>query len=204
MPTQATSGPTKPASETNLVSSLNATLQGRSAESGCHPCAAASAVFALPDERSGVAVSVGVEQRVIGDVGARVNETLSVAGHGVHAGRQAQGLGEAERSACRCAAGFKEPALYEVPRGSIWIRGAIRCGVAAHSAMTGKTGSVYFDVVVPAYSKDALQLSGMTLSASPSLAGAPGEGFRRVAAGHHRPADAHLCRPISSAVSSGL
>jgi hypothetical protein len=41
--------------------------------------------------------------------------------------------------------------------------------------MTGKTGSVYFDVVVPAFTRDPLQLSGLVISVGDPLATTPGE-----------------------------
>ena len=140
---------------------------------------AASAVFALPDERSGLAVSIGVEQRVLGDVGARVNEELSVLATAFTLdGKPKAWSRQSFRVWLR--AGFKEPALYEVLTRLDLDPGRYQVRVAAHSAMTGKTGSVYFDAVVPPFAKETLQLSGLTLSASPSLAVAPGEGFAQL------------------------
>ena len=45
--------------------------------------------------------------------------------------------------------------------------------MAAHSAASGKSGSVYTDVVIPDFSKDEVSLSGVVLNAAPGRAAAP-------------------------------
>ena len=45
--------------------------------------------------------------------------------------------------------------------------------IAAHSGASGKSGSVYTDVVIPDFSKDEVSLSGVVLNAAPGRAAAP-------------------------------
>ncbi len=136
---------------------------------------AASAAFALPGGRASLAVTLGVEQHVLGDVGDRVNEELSVLAAAFSPDGQARAWFR-QNLRVTLRAGLNDPAAYEVLSRIDLDPGRYQVRLAAHSAMTGKTGSVYFDVVVPAFGREALQLSGVTLSARPSLAVAPGDG----------------------------
>jgi VWFA-related protein len=136
---------------------------------------AASAAFAVPGSRPGLAVALGVEQQVPGDSGARVNEALTLVATAFDPeGRPRAWFQQNVQLALR--AGLGEPAVYEVLSRLDLDPGAYQVRLAAHSAMTGQTGSVYFDVVVPAFGRDALQLSGVALSCGESATTVTGEG----------------------------
>jgi VWFA-related protein len=134
---------------------------------------ASSGVFALPDGKGGVAVALGINQPVVGDRGARVNEQLDVLATAfspdgkprawfrqtVHVGMRA-GLPDAS---------YEVISRLDLPPGSYQLR------LAAHSAMTGKTGSVYLDVVVPDFRREPLSVSDLVLWARPSRVAAPAD-----------------------------
>jgi VWFA-related protein len=51
---------------------------------------------------------------------------------------------------------------------------------SAHSVSLGKTGSVYTDVTIPEFEKEKLSLSGVVVSADPTLAAAPKDAFAAI------------------------
>jgi VWFA-related protein len=135
---------------------------------------AAPAVFALPDGRTALAVTLGVEQRVPGDAGARVNEELAVLATAFSPDGKPRAWAR-QTLKVTLRAGL-DPAAYEVISRLDLDPGRYQVRLAVRSAMTGKTGSVYFDVVAPAFVREALQLSGVALSASRPLTAVLGDG----------------------------
>ena len=131
-----------------------------------------AAAFRIPGDRVGLALATGVEQRAVGDAGARVLEQLDVLATAFSSDGRARG---SARQTARVAlrAGLPDAAAYEVLSRIDLEPGKYQIRLAAHSTMTGKTGSVYFDVDVPNFNRDPLQLSGMVLSVTPVVAAAP-------------------------------
>jgi hypothetical protein len=134
---------------------------------------ATAAAFRLAGmEKAGLALATGVEQRATGDAGARVLEQLDVLATAYGPDGRPRGT---SRQTARVAlrAGLPESAQYEVLSRIDLDPGRYQIRLAAHSTMTGKTGSVYFDVEVPDFTRDPLQLSGMVLSVTPVGVAAP-------------------------------
>jgi hypothetical protein len=68
-------------------------------------------------------------------------------------------------------------AAYEVISRVDLKPGRYQLRVAAASTLTGKSGSVFYDIDVPDFSKDGLLMSGMILSVDPRVATAPKDGL---------------------------
>ena len=135
---------------------------------------AVSAAFAIPGGRAGLTIAMGVSQPVVGDAGARINERLNLfaaayAPDGTPKAWFRQSLHVGLR------AGMAESADYEVLARLDLDPGRYQVRLAANSAMSGKTGSVYFDVVVPAFARESLQLSGLVISVGDRPSTVPGE-----------------------------
>lgn len=135
---------------------------------------AAAAPFALPDGRASLAVAIGVSQNVLGDTGAQVNERLDVLSTAFTPdGKSHAWVRQTVKATLR--AGLPGPATYDVLSRIDLDPGRYQIRVAAHSNMTGKTGSIYLDVVVPSFTRDALAASGLVLWSTPTPPAAPGD-----------------------------
>jgi hypothetical protein len=77
-------------------------------------------------------------------------------------------------------AGSDGDASYEVLGRIDLPPGRYRLRMAAHNATSGRTGSVFADVVVPDYSDAAASLSPVVLGATPGLASAPRDLFSKL------------------------
>jgi len=73
--------------------------------------------------------------------------------------------------------GSEGEAAYEVISRIDLKPGRYQLRVAAASSRTGKSGSVFYDIDVPDFSKDGLSMSGMILSVDPRVATAPKDGL---------------------------
>ncbi|HXT68301.1 MAG TPA: VWA domain-containing protein [Vicinamibacterales bacterium] len=159
------------ASSPTLTPALASTLSGILPSPDVTLRAAASA-FRMPGGRAGIVLATGVEQRVIGDAGARVLDQLEVLAAAFSADGRAQGTArQTARLALR--AGLPDAAAYEVLSRIDLAPGRYQIRLAAHSAMSAKTGSVYFDLVVPDFNREALQVADLVLSVTPVVAAAP-------------------------------
>jgi VWFA-related protein len=160
-----------PASGPTLTPTLTGTLSGILPNPDV-TLKATAAAFRIPGGRAGLALATGIEQRVLGDAGARVLEQLDVLAAAFSPDGQARGTAR-QTARVGLRAGTPDAAAYEIlsridlPPGQYQIR------LAAHSAMTGKTGSVYFDVTVPDFNRDPVQLADLVLSVTPVTAAAP-------------------------------
>jgi hypothetical protein len=160
-----------PASGPTLTPTLTGTLSGILPNPDVRLRATAAA-FRIPGGRAGLVLATGVEQRVLGDAGARVLEQLDVLAAAFSPDGQARGTArQTARVALR--AGFPDAAAYEILSRIDLAPGRYQIRLAAHSAMTGKTGSVYFDVNVPDFNRDPLQLGDLVISVTPVAAAAP-------------------------------
>lgn len=160
-----------PASGPTLTPALTGTLAGILPNPEV-TLRATAAAYRIPGGRAGLALATGVEQRVIGDSGARVLEQLDVLAAAFSPDGQARGTArQTARVALR--AGLPDAAAYEILSRIDLAPGRYQLRLAAHSAMTGKTGSVYFDVDVPDFNRDPLQLADLILSVTPVTAAAP-------------------------------
>lgn len=131
-----------------------------------------AAAFAIPGGRAALAIAVGVDQQVLGDAGARIQERLDVLATAFSPdGRVRGSVQNTARVALR--AGLPDHADYEVLSRIDLDPGRYQIRVAAHSAMTGKTGSTYLDVEVPDFVRDPLQLSGVVVTVEPAPPSAP-------------------------------
>jgi hypothetical protein len=161
------------ADATELGSRLTATLADVLPNPGV-TLRATAAAFALPDGRASLAVAIGVSQNVIGDIGAQVNEQLDVLSTAFSPdGKPHAWVRQNVKATLR--AGLPGPAMYDVLSRIDLDPGRYQIRVAAHSTMTGKTGSIYLDVVVPTFTRDALQASGLVLWSTPTPPAAPGD-----------------------------
>ena len=131
-----------------------------------------AAAFAIPGGRAALAIAVGVDQQVLGDAGARIQERLDVLATAFSPdGRVRGSVQNTARVALR--AGLPDHADYEVLSRLDLEPGRYQIRLAAHSAMTGKTGSTYLDVEVPEFVRDPMQLSGVVLTVEPAPPAAP-------------------------------
>jgi VWFA-related protein len=131
-----------------------------------------AAAFRIAGGRAGLALATGVEQRVLGDAGSRVLEQLDVLAAAFSPDGQARGTAR-QTARVGLRAGLPDAAAYEILSRIDLAPGRYQIRLAAHSAMTGKTGSVYFDVNVPDFDRDPLQLGDLVLSVTPVTAAAP-------------------------------
>lgn len=133
--------------------------------------------FAGPDRKTALlAVAVGIHHPVPGDVGARVQEKLQLQATALTArGESKASAGEVAQLQFRSGVG--EDAQYEVLTKLMLAPGRYQLRVAAQSALLGRNGSVYIDVDVPDFSGNAIQLSGVILSADPTWRLAAAEGL---------------------------
>jgi VWFA-related protein len=132
--------------------------------------------FALPSRtEAGLAIVLGVRHPPLpGDVGARASGTLDVLTSAFAPdGRQRGSVKQIARVIGR--AGSEVQAEYEVLSRLDLPPGRYQIRVAAHSPALDRTGSVYTDVEIPDFRRDTLSLSGIVLSATPSLAAAPAD-----------------------------
>ena len=160
-----------PASGPTLTPTLTGTLSGILPNPDV-TLRGTAAAFRIPGGRAGLVLATGVEQRVLGDAGARVLEQLDVLAAAFSPDGQAKGTArQTARVALR--AGMPDAAAYEILSRIDLAPGRYQIRLAAHSAMTGKTGSVYFDVNVPDFNRDPLQLGDLVLSITPVTAAAP-------------------------------
>jgi len=130
--------------------------------------------FALPSRtEAGLAIVLGVRHPPLpGDVGARASGRLDVLTSAFAPdGRPRGSVRQIARVVGR--AGIEEQAEYEVLSRLDLPPGRYQIRVAAHSPALDRTGSVYTDVEIPDFRRDALSLSGIVLSATPSLTAAP-------------------------------
>ena len=132
--------------------------------------------FALPNRtEAGLAIVLGVRHPPLpGDIGARASGTLDVLTTAFAPdGRPRGSVKQIARVVGR--AGIQEQAEYEVLSRLDLPPGRYQIRVAAHSPALDRTGSVYTDVEIPDFKRDALSLSGIVLSATPSLTAAPAD-----------------------------
>jgi VWFA-related protein len=131
-----------------------------------------AAAFGIPGGRAGLALAVGIEQSVVGDAGARVQDRLDVLAAAYSPDGKPRGSSQ-QTARIVLRAGLPDVAQYEVLSRIDLAPGLYQIRLAAHSAMTGKTGSVYFDVAVPDFERAPFELSGVVLSATPSQPAGP-------------------------------
>ena len=132
--------------------------------------------FALPGRsEAGLAIVLGVRHPPLpGDVGARATSSLDVltsafSPDGRPRGAVKQSVTITGRSGASEAAEYEVLTRIDLPPGRYQLR------VAAHSRALDRTGSVYFDVTVPDFRREPLALSGIVLSATPSLTASPAD-----------------------------
>ena len=163
--------PASPSAGPGLTPALSSTLAGI-LPSPDVTLRATAAAFRIPGGRAGLALATGVTQHVVGDAGARVLEQLDVLAAAFSQDGQPRGTArQTARVALR--AGLPDAAAYEILSRIDLTPGRYQIRLAAHSAMTSKTGSVYFDVAVPDFNKDPIQLGDLVLSVTPAVAAAP-------------------------------
>jgi VWFA-related protein len=134
---------------------------------------AVAAAFAGPDRKSAVvAVAVGVQHAVPGDVGGRVQETLRLEAAALTPRGQTKGA-SSQVAQLKFRSGVGEDARYEVLTRLTLPPGQYQLRIAAHSEALQRNGSVYLDLDVPDFSSGATQLSGIVLNAQPAWTTAP-------------------------------
>lgn len=131
---------------------------------------ASAAVFSLPARaESGVAIAIGVQHPPLpGDIGARASGSLELltTAHGPDGqvrGSMKQSLTLKGRSGADQLAEYEVLSRLDLPPGGYQLR------IAARIPALDRTGSVYYDVVVPDFRRDPVALSGIVLTAAPSL-----------------------------------
>jgi len=138
---------------------------------------AAAAPFLTPGRRTAtLAIVVGVQHTVPGDVGARVPETLQLQAT-AHTPRGEPRGTSSQTARLVFRSGTGDDARYEILTRLELEPGEYQLRLAAHSAALGRHGSVYLDVHVPDFGRDALQMSGLVLAADPAWIAAPADGL---------------------------
>jgi VWFA-related protein len=156
----------EPASE--LTKALSSLLP-----KGDLPMQVSAVPFAKPGSvDSSVAIVLGLRQPGPAGAAARVTEQVNLAVNAF--GTEGQPRGSHRLKA--------ELLLRPVPGGEVQYEvlsqidlrpGRYQLRLAAESTMLGKTGSVFYDIDVPDFSRPALSLSGVTMTVEPALAAAP-------------------------------
>ena len=130
---------------------------------------ATAAALSLPARaESGVAIAIGVQHPPLpGDIGARASGQLELltTAHGPDGqvrGSMKQSLSLKGRSGADQLAEYEVLSRLDLPPGSYQLR------IAARIPALDRTGSVYYDVVVPDFRREPVTLSGIVLSAEPS------------------------------------
>jgi VWFA-related protein len=131
-----------------------------------------AAPFAQPGKDPHVAIVLGVHQTDLASASARVVEDLALRVMAfTPEGQQRASIQQDARIAVRASTSGE--IQYEILTGIDLKPGRYELRLAAQSGRQRKSGSVYADVVVPDFSKEALSLSGIELAATPSPAAAP-------------------------------
>lgn len=73
-----------------------------------------------------------------------------------------------------------DDASYEVLSQIALKPGRYSLRIAAHNQLIGRTGSVYYDLVVPNFEKEELSLSGALVTATPQSAAAPKDALAKI------------------------
>lgn len=133
-----------------------------------------AAPFALPGRsRAALAIVLGLRQPAPDGV-TRAVDNVDVLVNAYDPGGRRRGSDRLRgRVVLRPAPG--EAARYEVVSRLDLAPGRYQLRLAAQSSLQGKSGSVYYDVEVPDFTKDALLLSGLVLSATPGVASVPAD-----------------------------
>jgi len=136
---------------------------------------AAAAPFAVPGSRdAALAVVLGVRQPAPIADEAEVSETLEVLLSAFTTSGDARG---SQRRSVRLTARTGEPLAYDVLTRMDLPPGRYQLRLAAESALFSKSGSVYYEVDIPDFSREALSLSGLVLSATGSVPSLPAGAF---------------------------
>ncbi len=140
------------------------------------PMQVSAAPFAITGKReAAVAVVVGIRTPVPPGPG-RLVDNIDVQLNAYDPGGTRRGsAGLKGRVVLR--PGSEGEAAYEVISRIDLKPGRYQLRVAAASSLTGKSGSVFYDIDVPDFSKDGLLMSGMILSVDPRVATAPKDGL---------------------------
>jgi len=126
---------------------------------------AAAVPVPRPEGGAALAITVGIGQTTRGDAGARVQEQLDLLVTAFD--RDGRPRGSSRQTATLVLrAGIAEPVSYEVLSRIDLPPGPYQIRLAAFSAMTGYTGSVYADVDLPDFTRSGIHLSGVMLSAA--------------------------------------
>lgn len=123
--------------------------------------------FAGPDRKTAtLAIAVGVQHPVPGDVGAVVFEKLQLQATALTARGETR-ASQGEVAQLKFRSGVGEDAQYEILTRLSVPPGRYQLRVAAQSTLLGRNGSVYTEIDVPDFSGAGVQLSGVLLSADP-------------------------------------
>ena len=132
------------------------------------------APFALPGKRdAGLAIVLGVRQPVPpGDYGARVKESVELLTRAFTPTGDARGSTSATAQVT-FRAGVAETGEFDILSRIDLLPGRYQLRLAAHSTALNKSGSVYYDVDIPDFTGDRIQLSGIVVGVKPGPIAAP-------------------------------
>ncbi len=157
----------KPAEESPLVKAISGLLPKPD-----FPMQVSATPFALPGKReAGVAIVLGMVQDVTSET-ARVVEKvdLLVNAFGQDGSRASS---QTMNAAVALRAGISGKVGYEILSRIDLRPGRYQLRLAAHLLSQKKSGSIYYDIDVPDFSKEPLSLSGVVMNVVPGLAVAP-------------------------------
>jgi hypothetical protein len=132
------------------------------------------APFAVRTQRNpAVAIALGVHQPVPGGAsGSRSTETTELLTSAFTPEGDARGS-QRHTATVTLRAGADGEAHYEVLSRIDLAPGRYRLRLAAHNATSGKSGSVFADVLVPDFANDPISMSGVVLGVEPGRPSAP-------------------------------